>query len=74
MLNDVDDVAVGCSDEEPPHAPWLRRERVDDLVASPAGLLVGALDVSGVDGDGGDLDRSGIAGHELDVRSVSGEV
>lgn len=33
MVQDVDDVAVWCSDEEPAHTPWLCRYRVHDLIA-----------------------------------------
>jgi hypothetical protein len=45
MTHDVDDHAVGFTDEEPSHAPRLIGERIHDLEASRDGLRVGRVDI-----------------------------
>ena len=54
--------------------PRLFGQRVDDLVAAPASLCVGHIDVVDVHADRRVLGRGGIPGHEADLdRTVLGE-
>jgi hypothetical protein len=50
VVRHVDHVAIWRADKEPPYAPGLRRERVDDLEASSSRLLIRLLDAV-TDGD-----------------------
>jgi len=51
VVSDVDHVAIGCPDEESTVTPWLCRDRANDLVAEPLGLVISTADVVGEDGD-----------------------
>src|SRR5437588_1425561 len=83
MARHVDDVAVGCPDEEPPNAPGFGRERMRDLVAPPLGLCKGLVNL-GTDMSRddrilrcsripchqlyrGELFRRGVSGHPAEV-------
>src|SRR5947209_18084293 len=77
MVDDVDYIAVWCSDEEAAHAPWLCGYRVHNLVAELLSLFKSTFDVVRVDGNDRVLGRRCIARHELDVhpgvgRTVAG--
>src|SRR5215210_4091426 len=73
VTDHVDDDAVRVADEEAPWTPRLFGQRVDDLVATPAGLCVGRIDVVDVHADRRVLGCGGIAGDEADLdRAVLG--
>src|ERR1700704_2868976 len=72
MVHDVDYIAVGCSDEEPAHPPWLGGYRMHDLVAEFLSFCVGTFDVIRVNGNDRVFGCVGIAGDELDVRTAVG--
>jgi hypothetical protein len=72
MVHDVEDVAVWCPDEEPAHTPWLRGERVHDLVAEFLSFFISTFDVIRVDGNDRVFGRGRVARDELDVRSGVG--
>ena len=74
VLHDVDDGAVWCSYEEPANIPLLGRQRMHDLAPERRRLCMGTINVVCEDGDHRHLGCSCIVGHELEVRTVSGEV
>src|SRR5690606_6442021 len=43
VADDIDDRAVRCAHEEPPHSPRLRRQRIHDLEPPTLRFLVGRL-------------------------------
>jgi hypothetical protein len=45
VVDNVDDVAVWCADEEPAQLPRLRSQRMNDLEATSLRLLIGCVDL-----------------------------
>ena len=45
MADNVDDVAIWRTYQEPAHPPWLRSQRMNDLEATSLRLLIGRLDL-----------------------------
>src|SRR5215207_5316916 len=64
VTDHVDDDAVRVADEEAPRTPRLLVQRVDDLVAAPASLGVGHIDVVDVHADRRVLGRGRVPRHE----------
>jgi hypothetical protein len=67
VTNHVDDDPVRVADEEAPRAPRLFGQRVDDLVATPASLCVGRINVVNRHADRRVLRRRSIPGDETDL-------
>src|SRR3954454_16763994 len=72
MTHDVDDVAVGCSDEEPAHTPWLCGQRMHDLVAELLSFFVGTFDVVRKHGNDRIFRCACVPRYELDIRHAVG--